>query len=74
VAEILACVDIKEKHRITKNILESTAQHYLKTLGYHFMAPKKGQYADGHEWEDVVWYHNHRFLPAWCEIQDRMYT
>jgi hypothetical protein len=47
---------------------------YLGILGYHFMALRKGQYADGHEWEEVVWYRDHRFLPAWHEIQDWMHT
>jgi transposase len=74
VVEFLARPDIKEKHGITKNISQSTARRYLKTLGYRFMAPRKGQYADGHEREDVVWYRDHRFLPAWHEIQDRMHT
>jgi hypothetical protein len=68
VVEFLAHPDIKEKHGITKNISQSTARHYLKTLGYCFMVPRKGQYADGHEQEDAMWYCNHRFLPAWHEI------
>jgi hypothetical protein len=38
------------------------------------MALRKGQYADGHEQEDVVWYHDYRFLPAWHKIQDWMHT
>jgi hypothetical protein len=74
VVEFLGRADVKEKHGITKNISESTARRYLKTLGYRFMAPKKGQYADGHERDDVVWYRNHKFLPAWREIQDQMYS
>jgi hypothetical protein len=39
-----------------------------------FHGTEEGQYADGHEQEDVVWYCDHRFLPAWHEIQDRMHT
>lgn len=61
-------------HGITKNISESTAQCYLKMLGYHFMVLKKRQYADGHEQDNDMWYHNCKFLPAWCEIQDWMYS
>jgi hypothetical protein len=56
IVQFLACPDIKEKHGITKNISEQTACRYLKILDYRFMAAKKGQYADGHEQADVVWY------------------
>lgn len=34
--------------------------------------PKKGQYADGHEHEDVVEYRQQQFLPEWQRIQNRM--
>jgi hypothetical protein len=74
VVQFLTREDIKEKHGITKNISQRTACRYLKSLGYRFAAPKKGQYADGHERADVVWYREKKFLPAWQEIQDRMYS
>jgi len=37
------------------------------------MTPK-GQYADGHEQEDVVFYRENVFLPQWHLIQERMAT
>jgi transposase len=43
-------------------------------LGYRWASPKKGQYADGHERADVVWYHDQKFLPQWREIRSRMKT
>jgi hypothetical protein len=70
--EFLAREDIRSKHGIEKEISECTARRYLNTLGYRWSAPKKGQYADGHEWEDVVYYREQVFLPQWRRIQHRM--
>ena len=71
-AEFLAQNDVKAKHCITRTISERTARRYLNRLGYRFTAPKKGQYADGHEREDVVHYREHVFLPQWTAIHERM--
>jgi hypothetical protein len=68
----LARDEVKQKYGISWPISERTAQHYLKALGYWFMAPKKGQYSDGHERKDVVWYRDTVFLPRWREIQPQM--
>ena len=59
----LAWPDVCLKHGIMKKISEKTACQYLNVLGYCWRSPKKGQYADGHERDDVVWYQEHRFLP-----------
>jgi hypothetical protein len=72
VQEFLNREDIRSKHGIDKPICERTAQRYLNELGYRFTQPKKGQYADGHEREDVVYYREQVFLPQWHKIQDRM--
>ena len=74
VVDFLATPDIKDRHGITKSITERTARRYLNTLGYRWASPKKGQYADGHERLDVVWYRNHKFLPQWNEIKSLMTT
>jgi len=65
IVKFLKHPDVMEKHGITRKISERTACRYLKTLGYCFMAPKKGQYVDGHECTDIVWYHDKIFVPAW---------
>jgi len=70
--EYLARDEIKERHGITKPISERTARRYLNALGYRFTTPKKGQYADGHEREDVIYYLQQQFLPEWRRIQNRM--
>ena len=63
---------IRLKHDIDKPISERTARRYLNKLGYRWTTPKKGQYADGHEREDVVTYRNKVFLPKWQQMETRM--
>ena len=70
--DFLARDDVRSKHGIEKQISKRTAQRYLNTLGYRWSTPKKGQYADGHERDDVVYYRDKVFLPKWKEIQSRM--
>ncbi|EEB86790.1 hypothetical protein MPER_16120, partial [Moniliophthora perniciosa FA553] len=64
--------EVMEKHGIEKKISVRTARRYLRYLGFRFMAPKKGQYADGHEREDVVAYREKKWLPFWNGIVDRI--
>lgn len=64
--------DIRLKHGIEKPISERTARRYLNRLGYRWSTPKKGQYADGHERDDVVNYREQTFLPQWQKIEARM--
>ncbi|KAF8809148.1 hypothetical protein BYT27DRAFT_7222690 [Phlegmacium glaucopus] len=61
--EFLAQPNIKEKYGIEKMISHKTACCYLNFLGYRYKATPKGQYADGHERDDV-----------WHRIQERMAT
>ena len=72
VAEYLARPEVKEKHGISKTISIRTARRFLNTLGFRFSHPKKGQYADGHERVDVVYYRNAVFLPKWEKVSVRM--
>jgi hypothetical protein len=65
----LARPEVKQKHGITKKISERTAHRYLNALGYQYRTPIKGQYADGHEHKDVVWYRDHKFLPNWKALE-----
>jgi len=73
VVAFLTRPDVKAQHMITKDITLWTAQRYLHSLGYRITQPKKGQYGDGHEREDVVLYWNIKFLPQWAEFQGRMH-
>ena len=39
---------------LKKPVLLATAKLWMKKLGYRWMRNFRGQYVDGHEWEDVV--------------------
>ncbi|KAJ7210178.1 hypothetical protein GGX14DRAFT_626618 [Mycena pura] len=67
----LARPEVMEKHGITKTISVRTARRYLRALGYRFTAPNKGQYADGHEREDVVYERDVKYIPAYKQFQKR---
>ncbi|KAJ6557572.1 hypothetical protein B0H19DRAFT_894702, partial [Mycena capillaripes] len=69
--QYLAREDVMEKHCIDKTVHVSTARRYLDELGYRFTVGKKGQYCDGHEWEDIVYYREQVYLPALKGFQDR---
>lgn len=72
VVNFLAREEVKQKHGITKAISERTACWYLNALGYQFCTAKKGQYADGHEHKDIVYYRDHTFLPQWKALEAQM--
>ena len=67
----LAQPEVMEKHGITKKINVRTARRYLNALGFRFTHAKKGQYSDGHEWEDVVRERNTVFIPKWTTLAAR---
>ena len=70
--EFLRRSDIKEKHGIGRSISIRTAHRYLNSLGYRYRAAPRGQYVDGHERADVVYYRENVFLPRWRQTQERM--
>ncbi|KAJ6519197.1 hypothetical protein C8R45DRAFT_918270 [Mycena sanguinolenta] len=63
--------DVMEKHGLDKKISIRTARKYLHELGYRFKVEKKGQYCDGHERDDVVYYREEVYLPTLKGFQDR---
>ena len=72
VVEYLSSKEVMEKHGITKIITTKTADRYLKNMGYRFGYAQKGQYSDGHEGPEVVWYRTYKFIPAWKALAKRM--
>lgn len=56
--------DVRAKHGISKAISLRTAERWLITLGYQYQYEAKGQYTDGHERKDVVWYRAYVYIPA----------
>ena len=66
--------ELRSCHGIKKTISLKTAQRYLNAVGYRYTTPAKGQYADGHEREDVVFYREQIFLPQWRKFSERMFN
>jgi len=65
---------VKQHLGIKKTISLATAQQWMHRMGYHWKKTPGGQFVDGHEREDVVYYHQTIFLPAWTEIKIRTCT
>ncbi|KAG2069159.1 hypothetical protein BDR04DRAFT_1022347, partial [Suillus decipiens] len=59
-------------HGFKKTISLKTAQRWMMKLGYRWKKEPTGQYSDGHERDDVVYYRQNVFLPAWNEGQSQM--
>ncbi|KEP45155.1 DDE family endonuclease [Rhizoctonia solani 123E] len=49
-----------------------TAQRWMHRMGYSWKTERRGQFADGHEREDVVDYRIHTYIPKWFELERRM--
>ncbi|KAJ7445275.1 hypothetical protein FB451DRAFT_1412795 [Mycena latifolia] len=64
--------EVREEHNIDKPISLTTARRYLDELGYRFKSPKKGQYVDGHERPDVVYYRDNVYLPRLFKLHNRV--
>ncbi|KAJ7190599.1 hypothetical protein GGX14DRAFT_321596, partial [Mycena pura] len=64
--------EIRVEHGIDKPVSLTTARRYLDELGYRFTSPKKGQYVDGHERADVVYYRDNVYLPRLFELHKRV--
>ncbi|KAJ3508503.1 hypothetical protein NLJ89_g5715 [Agrocybe chaxingu] len=62
---------LQRLHR-KKTISLTTAQRWMKRMGYRWTINPKGQYVDGHERADVVHYRDEVFLPAILELEPRM--
>ncbi|KAG1838717.1 hypothetical protein DFJ58DRAFT_860846 [Suillus subalutaceus] len=52
-------------HGFTKTISPQTAQRWMNHLGYHWKKEPKGQYSDGHEQEDVVYFRQNTWMTKW---------
>ncbi|KAH7905399.1 hypothetical protein BJ138DRAFT_1106018 [Hygrophoropsis aurantiaca] len=62
---------VKLRLKIKKTPHLSTAKKWMTKMGYRWTKNPAGQYVDGHEREDVVWYRQTVFLPAWQMLEDR---
>jgi len=64
--------EVKTHLKLKKTISLATAKHWMKNMDYQWVRDHRGQYIDGHEREDVVYYRQHVFLKKWAEEQPKM--
>ncbi|KDQ50719.1 hypothetical protein JAAARDRAFT_185917 [Jaapia argillacea MUCL 33604] len=61
--------EIKSRYTLKKTISLATAQRWMHLMDYRWSKGPSGQYVDGHEREDVVAYHQEKFLPTMAELE-----
>ncbi|KAF7347061.1 hypothetical protein MVEN_01459900 [Mycena venus] len=61
--------EVKKRLGLKKGIHLATAQHWMKRMGYRWTKNPSGQYVDGHERADVVYYRQKEFIPAFTELE-----
>ncbi|QRV83075.1 DDE superfamily endonuclease [Ceratobasidium sp. AG-Ba] len=49
-----------------------TAQRWMYRMGYTWMKERRGQFADGHERDDVKDYRTNYYVPEWIKLERRM--
>jgi hypothetical protein len=60
-------LDVQEEYGIAHKIY--TANTYLHSFGYRFSQPFKGQFVNGYKRDDVVDYHQNKFLFRMAEVE-----
>ena len=63
--ELFLCIHLK----VGKGISLSTACQWLHWEGFWYMKYKKMLYYDGHDWPDILDYHQNQYLPAIQQYQ-----
>ena len=74
IIEYLKDPEVRSRWGLKKTISHATAKRWMKKIGYRWVKKHRGQYADGHEREDVVNYRQNVFLPTWYQYESRMRT
>ncbi|KAJ7906699.1 hypothetical protein B0H13DRAFT_1619195, partial [Mycena leptocephala] len=55
--------EVKKRLGLKKGIHLATAQRWMKRMGYRWTKNPSGQYVDGHERPDVVYYRQKEYIP-----------
>ena len=76
IVDYTSCDSVQERLKLKRPVSLATAKRWMAKMGYRWTKKPGGQYVDGHERSDVVYYRQHVFLPAWAELdrQTRMWT
>ena len=72
IVDFLDTPEMRERLGRTTPIHLSTAQRWMKKMGFRWANTPKGQYVDGHEREDIVAYRQNVFIPKLAAIEARM--
>jgi hypothetical protein len=72
VIDYLKRSDVMQRYRLTKSISTVTAERWMKACGFRWTVGRGGQYVDGHEREDVVFYRQNIFLPSWFALDPKL--
>jgi hypothetical protein len=67
IVHYVAIPEVKKHLGIKKTISIVTTQHWMKQMGYQWTKKPSGQQVDRHARNNVVYYHQSVFLPAWAE-------
>ncbi|KAF9064707.1 hypothetical protein BDP27DRAFT_1384717 [Rhodocollybia butyracea] len=71
VVDYLVLPEGRRHHGLKKGVKLRAATEWLKRMGYCWRKTPRGQYVDGHERVDVVFYRQNVFLPAMSSIEHR---
>ncbi|KAJ7655798.1 hypothetical protein DFH06DRAFT_933347, partial [Mycena polygramma] len=55
--------EVKKRLGLKKGIHLATAQRWMKRMGYRWTKNPSGQFVDGHERPDVVYYRQNEYIP-----------
>lgn len=72
IMEYLDQEEVKTRLKLKKTISSATAKHWMQHMDYHWVQNHRGQYVDGHECEDVVYYCQNVFLKKWEEVERKL--
>ncbi|KAJ7204030.1 hypothetical protein B0H12DRAFT_1161324 [Mycena haematopus] len=61
--------EVRRRLGLKKGIHLATAQRWMKRMGYRWTKNPSGQYVDGHERPDVVYYRQTEYIPAFTELE-----
>jgi hypothetical protein len=65
-------LDVQKHHSLKKGISERTVRYWLNRMNFRWTLEPSGQYIDGHEREDVVYYQQNVFLPCWKKLESKL--
>lgn len=69
IVRFLNDAEVRQRLNLKKSVSVRTGRRWLTRMGYRWRLEPKGQYFDGHEREDVVYYRQNVFVPRWKALE-----